>query len=79
MRRGHIDGGHQEPDGGPVTFGPHIHFPTTVFREIGNQGRSRTYSWSISPGVSLRKAVSSFAQELNIRGEPDEKPLLVRE
>ena len=79
LRRGHIDGGHQEPDGGPYIEGPHIHFPTTVFRDIGSRGRSRVYPWSIDPGVSLKEAIISFAYTLNIRGNPEQRPLLIEE
>ena len=35
LRRGHIGGGHQCPDGGPFLAGPHIHYPTNVYQEIG--------------------------------------------
>ena len=79
LRRGHIGGGHQEPDGGPFAAGPHVHFPTSVFREIENQGRSRTYPWPISPSVSLRQAVLSFAHDMNVRDDPEERPLLLGE
>ena len=79
IRRGHIDGGHQEPDGGPFYPGPHVHYPTNVFREIANRGRSRVYPWSIDPGVPLKVALLCFVNHLGITGDPDEQALLVEE
>lgn len=80
LRRGHIGGGHQEPDAGPFLEGPHIHFPTTVFREVGSRGgRSRVYPWRVDHGVSLREAITSFADALGIMGQPEERPPLFGE
>ena len=79
LRRGHIDGGHQEPDAGSIVDGPHVHFPTSVFREIASRGRSRVYPWKIDPSVSLREAILCFAHVLNITGQPEERPLLLEE
>jgi hypothetical protein len=71
LRRGHVDGGHQEPDGGPFISGPHIHFPTSVFGEIGNRGRSRVYPWSIDHRVPLKDAMLCFASHIAVVGVPD--------
>ena len=79
LRRGHIDGGHQEPDAGPFVHGPHIHYPTSVFREIGGRGRSRSYQWSINPDVSLKDAITCFSRALNITRQLGERPLLLEE
>lgn len=79
IRRGHIGRGHQEPDGGPFYEGPHVHFPTSVFREIGNRGRSRVYSWPIDPSVSLEEAIFCFVDHLNIEGEPSVQRSLLKE
>ena len=70
LRRAHIGSGHGEPDSGPYFLGPHIHFPTTVFREIGGNARTRVYAWNVSESVSLREAISLFASEINLSGEP---------
>ena len=73
LRRGHIGKGNQEPDGGPVSSGPHIHFPTTVFRDIdGRRARTRVYDWSVPEGVSLIGAIPLFALEINLTAEPPE-------
>ena len=79
LRRGHIDGGHQEPDAGPFVDGPHVHYPTSVFREIGNRGRSRSYQWSIDPEVSLKEAIICFSRALNITRQLGERPLLLED
>lgn len=79
IRRGHIDGGHQEPDAGPFIEGPHIHYPTSVFSDIGNRGRSRVYAWSINRDVSLKEVVMRFVRDLNISGQPEEQPLLLED
>ena len=77
LRRGHIGGGHQEPDAGLFVGGPHIHFPTTVFRNLrGPGGRSRVYPWRIETGVTLRDAITSFGDDLGIMGTPEERPPL---
>ena len=77
LRRGHIGGEHQEADGGPFLNGPHVHYPTSIYGEIGNRGRSRAYMWSIDPDVSLREAVLCFADEMRIGGLTDEQALLL--
>ena len=79
LRRGHIDGGHQEPDAGPFVEGAHIHYPTSVFREIGNRGRSRTHRWLIDSCVPLKEVIVCFAYDLRIMGQPVERPLLLKE
>ena len=70
LRRAHIGSGHGEPDRGPYFSGPHIHFPTTVFREIEGNARTRVYSWNVPETVSLREAISLVALEINLSGEP---------
>ena len=73
LRRAHIGGVHQEPDRGPVFYGPHIHFPTTVFRVIeGRRSRTRIYNWDVPEGISLWDAIMAFAAEINLVGEPAE-------
>ena len=72
LRRAHIGKGHGEPDRGPYFPGPHIHFPTTVFREIGGNARTRVYPWNVPETVSLSEAISLFGQEINLLGEPEE-------
>lgn len=70
LRRAHIGKIHQEPDGGPVSSGPHIHFPTTVFGEINSRrSRTRIYDWSVPEGISLRNALALFALEINLTAE----------
>ena len=71
LRRAHIGAGHGEPDRGPYFPGPHIHFPTTVFREIGGSARTRVYSWKVPETVTLREAISLFALEINLADEPE--------
>ena len=71
LRRAHIGAGHGEPDLGPYFPGPHVHFPTTVFREIGGNARTRVYPWNVSETISLREAISLFALEINLAGEPE--------
>jgi hypothetical protein len=74
LRRAHIGGSHQEPGGGPLIAGPHIHFPTNVFPNIGSRHhRSRVDPWSVPPTTSLREAIALFAREVNIIGEPQER------
>ena len=71
LRRGHIGGVHQEPDAGPVFYGPHIHFPTTVFSVIdGRKARSRIYNWNVTDSLSLWDAMMAFAAQINPVGEP---------
>jgi hypothetical protein len=73
LRRAHIGGSHQEPDAGPLIPGPHIHYPTTVFQNIGSRhARSRAYPWSTPPFTSLREAIGLFAREVGIIGDPQE-------
>ena len=73
LRRAHIGKIHQEPDGGPVSSGPHIHFPTTVFGEInGRRARSRIYDWSVPEGISLGDAIALFSLEINLTSEMPE-------
>ena len=79
LRRGHIDGGHQEPDAGPFILGPHVHYPTSIFREIGSRGRSRVHAWSVRRDVPLKEAMKNLAQALNITGQPEEQPLLLED
>ena len=70
LRRAHIGKVHQEPDGGPVSPGPHIHFPTTVFGEInGRRARSRIYDWNVPEGISLSDAIALFSLEINLATE----------
>jgi hypothetical protein len=78
LRRGHIGGNHQEPDGGQLIDGPHIHYPTSVFSNIGSRrARSRAYRWSVPDDVSLRQAIMLFAAEVNIFGQPEEQTRLL--
>lgn len=78
LRRAHIGGSHQEPSGGPLIEGPHIHFPTNVFPNIGRRHhRSRVYPWSVLPSTPLREAIALFAREVNIIGEPQEQKRLL--
>ena len=77
LRRGHIGGSHQCPDGGPFLAGPHIHYPTTIYQEIGGRGRSRACPWSVDEGVSLREAIRYFVNKMGIGGLPDEQALLL--
>ena len=73
LRRAHIGGVHQEPDRGPVFYGPHSHFPTTVFRVIeGRRARTRIYSWDVRETISLWDAIMAFATEINLVGKPAE-------
>ena len=74
IRRGHIGGNHMNPGGRgrDLIKGPHIHFPTSVFRDL-RRGRSRAHEWPIDHSVSLREALSSFADALNILGPVEEK------
>ena len=71
LRWAHIGAGHGEPDLGPYFPGPHVHFPTTVFREIGGNARTQVYPWNVSETISLREAISLFALEINLAGEPE--------
>lgn len=71
LRRAHVGAGHGEPDRGPYFPGPHIHFPTTVFREIGGNARTRVYPWEVPETVTLREAISLFALEINLADEPE--------
>ena len=67
LRRAHIGSPHQEPDNGPVSYGPHIHFPTTVFREIDSRrARSRVYDWEVPASISLWDAMAAFASQINL-------------
>ena len=77
IRRAHLNANHREPDAGPITHGTHIHFPTSVFREIGRRGRSRAYPWDVPDATSLRDAVRLFAQHLNVISSPDEQRRLL--
>ena len=71
LRRAHIGGIHQEPDDGPVFYGPHVHFPTTVFGSIeGRRARSRIYGWDVPESIPLWDAVMAFADEINLVGYP---------
>ena len=80
LRRAHIGNIHQDPGAGPIIRGPHIHFPTTAFSNIGTRGtRSRAYEWNVSSSLSLRDAVQSFSQHVYIIGEPDEQRRLMEE
>ena len=73
LRRAHIGGVHQEPDEGPVYYGPHIHFPTTGFGVIaGRRARSRIYGWDVPETISLWDAVAAFATQINLVGDPVE-------
>lgn len=77
LRRAHIGGGHQEPDHGPYFPGPHIHFPTTVFRVIDSRrAGTRVYDWSVPESISLRDAITGFAVEIDLVGEPVERKKL---
>ena len=74
LRRAHIGGVHQEPDGGPVSYGPHIHFPTTIFSVIDSRrARSRIYEWEVPDFISLWDAMTAFAPHINLIGEPVEQ------
>ena len=74
LRRAHIGGPHQEPDNGPLFSGPHIHFPTTVFSVIDSRSaRTRVYNWNVPESISLRDAVTVFAAEINLVGDPVEQ------
>ena len=78
LRRAHIGGNHQEPDGGTLIEGPHIHYPTNIFSNIGSRrARSRAYQWSVPNDVSLRHAITLFALEVNIVGQPQEQKRLL--
>lgn len=71
LRRAHIGAGHGEPDRGPYFPGPHIYFPTTIFREIGGSARTRVYPWNVSEAVTLMEAISLFALDINLTGEQE--------
>jgi hypothetical protein len=74
LRRAHIGGVHQEPDGGPVSYGPHIHFPTTVFHTFDSRrARSRIYDWDVPDSISLWDAMIAFASHINLVGDPEEQ------
>lgn len=78
LRRAHIGGNHQEPDGGPLIEGPHIHDLTSVFHSIGSRrARSRAYPWAVPAVVSLRRAIEFFVREVNIVGQPQEQTRLL--
>ena len=69
LRRGHIGSSHREPDGGPFFSGPHIHFPTSVFRVIDDRkARTRAYEWNVVEQLSLLEAIVLFAKEINLTG-----------
>ena len=71
VRRGHIGRGHEEPHGSVFIPGPHIHYPTSAFLNIDTRSaRSRVYHWEIPESVPLLEAISSFAEQVNIFGEP---------
>ena len=71
IRRAHIGQGHREPDNGPYVAGPHIHFPTSIFKVIeGRKARTRVYNWSVSSSASLWDAMIAFAAEINLVGTP---------
>ena len=77
LRRAHIGGNHREPDGGTLIEGPHIHYPTNVFPQIGSRrARSRANLWLIPNAISLRQAIRLFAGEVNIIGQPQEQTRL---
>ena len=74
LRRAHIGGVHQEPDGGPVYYGPHIHFPTTVFHAFDSRrARSRIYVWDVPDSISLWGAMTAFASHINLVWDPEEQ------
>ena len=74
LRYGHVGDNHQDPDAGPLIEGPHMHYPTSVFTNIGSRGpRSRALPWRVSPTISLRGAIERFAKDVNIIGTPQEQ------
>ena len=81
VRRAHIGRGHQDPEGGQFIAGPHVHFPTTAFPNIGGKGaRSRAYEWrDASPTLRLREVIRLFCLHMNIVGEPSEQQRLTED
>ena len=69
IRRAHLGANHREPDAGPIIYGPHIHFPTSAFANIGSRGsRSRAREWDIDPSsLTLRDVIQLFAAHVNIQ------------
>ena len=77
LRYGHVGDSHLEPDAGPLIEGPHMHYPTSMFANIGSRGaRSRAAPWRVSPTTSLRTAIEGFAKAVNILGRPQEQQRL---
>ena len=78
LRYGHVGNTHHEPDAGPLIQGPHMHYPTTMFPNIGSRrARSRASVWNISSSVTLREAIRIFARNVNIIGTPQEQRRLL--
>ena len=77
LRYGHVGDSHLEPDAGPLIEGPHMHYRTTKFPNIGSRrARSRASVWNISSSVTLREAIRIFARNVNIIGTPQEQQRL---